>query len=138
MTTRIELSESGWAELRDPAAVPVRLRRPVEKMLFEISQANGVDALANNAGNEVEAAAEIVANIDLDLFSKFNDLNDLLILARIAAWSYDLPITLDSVLELPSGDYQILQEVTAKDITEMMPNFAQDNDPSSPTLPSNA
>jgi len=97
-----------------------------------------VDALANNAGNEVEAAAEIVANIDLDLFSKFNDLNDLLILARIAAWSYDLPITLDSVLELPSGDYQILQEVTAKDITEMMPNFAQDNDPSSPTLPSNA
>ena len=138
MTTRIELSESGWAERRDPAAVPVRLGRPVEKMLFEISQANGVDALANNAGNEIEAAAEIVANIDTDLFSKFNDLNDLLILARVAAWSFDMPITLDSVLDLPAGDYYILQEATAKDITEMMPNFAQDHDPSSPTLPSNA
>jgi len=137
MTVRIELSDSGWAELRSPSAVPVRLRRPVEKMLFEISQANGAEALANNAGNEVAAAAEIVSNIDSELFSKFNDLNDLLILARVAAWSYDMPINLDSVLELPAGDYYILQEVTAKDITEMMPNFAQDHDPTSPTLPSN-
>jgi len=138
MTTRIELSNSGWAELRDPAAVPVRLRRPVEKMLFDISQSNGTEALANNAGNQEQAAAELAANIDGELFSKFNDLNDLLILARVAAWSFDLPITLDSVLDLPAGDYYLLQEATAKDITEMMPNFAQDTDPSSPTLPSNA
>jgi hypothetical protein len=138
MTTRIELSNSGWAELRDPAAVPVRLRRPVEKMLFDISQSNGTEALANNAGDQEQAAAELAANIDGELFSKFNDLNDLLILARVAAWSFDLPITLDSVLDLPAGDYYLLQEATAKDITEMMPNFAQDTDPSSPTLPSNA
>jgi len=138
MTTRIELSNSGWAELRDPAAVPVRLRRPVEKMLFDISQSNGTEALANNAGNQEQAAAELAANIDGELFSKFNDLNDLLILARVAAWSFDLPITLDSVLDLPAGEYYLLQEATAKDITEMMPNFAQDTDPSSPTLPSNA
>lgn len=138
MTTRIELSNSGWAELRDPAAVPVRLRRPVEKMLFDISQSNGTEALANNAGDQEQAAAELAANIDGELFSKFNDLNDLLILARVAAWSFDLPITLYSVLDLPAGDYYLLQEATAKDITEMMPNFAQDTDPSSPTLPSNA
>jgi len=138
MTTRIELSNSGWAELRDPAAVPVRLRRPVEKMLFDISQSNGTEALANNAGDQEQAAAELAANIDGELFSKFNDLNDLLILARVAAWSFELPITLDSVLDLPAGDYYLLQEATAKDITEMMPNFAQDTDPSSPTLPSNA
>jgi len=138
MTTRIELSNSGWAELRDPAAVPVRLRRPVEKMLFDISQSNGTEALANAAGDQEQAAAELVANIDGELFSKFNDLNDLLILARVAAWSFDSPITLDSVLDLPAGDYYLLQEVAAKDITEMMPNFARDYNPSSPTLPSNA
>jgi hypothetical protein len=138
MTTRIELSESGWAELRDPAAVPVRLRRPVEKMLFDISQSNASEALSNNGGNQELAAAEIASNIDGELFTKFNDLNDLLILARVAAWSYDLPITLDSVLDLPAGDYYLLQEVTAKDITQMMPNFAQNSDTNSPTLPSNA
>lgn len=138
MTTRIELSNSGWAELRDPAAVPVRLRRPVEKMLFDISQSNGTEALANAAGDQEQAAAELVANIDGELFSKFNDLNDLLILARVAAWSFDLPITLDSVLDLPASDYYLLQEVAAKDITEMMPNFVQNTNPSSPTLPSNA
>jgi hypothetical protein len=138
MTTRIELSNSGWAELRDPAAVPVRLRRPVEKMLFDISQSNGTEALANAAGDQEQAAAELVANIDGELFSKFNDLNDLLILARVAAWSFDSPITLDSVLDLPASDYYLLQEVAAKDITEMMPNFVQNTNPSSPTLPSNA
>jgi hypothetical protein len=136
MTTRIELSNSGWAELRDPAAVPVRLRRPIEKMLFDISQSNATEALANNDGNQELAVAEIAANIDSDLFEKFNDLNDLLILARVAAWSFDSAINLDAVLDLPASDYQILQEATAKDITQMMPNFAQSNDANSPTLPS--
>ena len=50
MSNKIELSNSGWAILRDPATVPVRLRRPVEKVMIEISQ--------GSAGSALKAAPE--------------------------------------------------------------------------------
>ena len=70
-----------------------------------------------------------------DTLDMYSNLNDLLIVARVESWSYDLPVTLDNVLDLPSNAYEILQEVTAKDITEMMPNFTTSDNKDSPIKP---
>jgi len=132
MTTRISLSNGGWAELREPAAVPVRLRRPVEKVMLEIFQSNSAKEL------EGASAGEVASQLDSKSFDNFTSLNDLLIVARVSAWSLDCAITLDSVLDLPIADYELLQKEAANDITEMMPNFSASDDPSSPINPSDA
>jgi hypothetical protein len=122
MTERIELPESAWAELRSPRSVPERLRRPVTKIMFQISQQ--------------QAQSLSVDVVDPEMVMVYSELNDLLIVARVVAWSYDLPITVDSVLDLPGDAYEILQAKAAESMTEMIPNFASSNDPESPTLPS--
>jgi hypothetical protein len=122
MTERIELPESAWAELRSPRSVPERLRRPVTKLMFQISQQQ-----AENMTNEV---------VDPEMVMIYSELNDLLIVARVIAWSYDSPINVESVLDLPGDAYEILQAKAAESMTEMIPNFNQSNDPESPTLPS--
>lgn len=132
MTQRITLSNGGWADIKAPTAVSERNRRPVEKALLAIAQSNAMKDL------ESTTVAEIASTIDSDSFDKFTVLNDLLIVARVSAWSFDLPITLDNILDLPGEDYKTLQEATAEGITEMMPNFSASDEPDSPIKPSDA
>jgi len=122
MTERIELPDGAWAELRSPRSVPERLRRPVTKIMFEISQQQ-----TENINNDF---------VDPEMVMVYSELNDLLIVARVAAWSYDLPISKDSVLDLPGDAYEILQAKAAESLTEMIPNFGQSSDQESPTQPS--
>ena len=122
MTERIELPDGAWAELRNPRSVPERLRRPVTKMMFQISQQQ-TETINNDF-------------VDPEMVLVYSELNDLLIVARVAAWSYDLPISVDSVLDLPGDAYEILQAKAAESMTEMIPNFGQSSDQESPTQPS--
>jgi hypothetical protein len=148
MSTRIELSEGGWAVLRDPAAVPVKLRRPVEKMLIEVGRGQAKAALeakevalANaKTGDKIEAG-DVVANMDPAILDQFYELNDLLIVARVSEWSFDFPISVDSLGELCQEDYEKLQTVSASNVTSLVPNFGlsknpAQNTPDSPTSPS--
>jgi hypothetical protein len=80
-------------------------------------------------------AAQVAQSLNPDTLDLYSNLNDLLIVARVSEWSYDLPITLDGVLDLPSNAYEVLQEVTAQGILEMMPNFTASADKDSPTQP---
>lgn len=134
---RIELPDGGWADLRDPAAVPVRLRRPVESAIMAIGRDEGTQAALSADGDitDPQVAAGIVQKFGDDTIARYNDLNDLLIVARVAAWSYDVPVTLDAVLDLPAGVYEVLQVATADRITDMMPSFSASHDPASPTKP---
>jgi hypothetical protein len=125
MTERIELPDNAWAELRNPRTVPERLRRPVTQMMFSI---------ANN--QEIQNAENDVVNSEL--VGIYSELNDLVIVARVAAWSFDLPISVDGVLDLPGNAYEVLQEKTVENVLDMIPNFGQSNDPESPTKPSDA
>lgn len=140
MSEKINLPSGGWAVVREPSAVPVRLRRPVEKALLVLgkSQAKGALEAAPSDLNNEQKAAQVAASLDPSILDEFNDLNDLLIIARIESWSFESLITLDSVGNLSQGDYEILQEVSAKDITSMMPKFSVSNDQDSPTKPSDA
>ena len=138
MSNKLELSNSGWAILRDPAAVPVRLRRPVEKMMIEISQNSAGQALQNAPSDlsDEAKAAEVASNLDISVYDTFNNLNDLLIVARVESWSFNTEVNLDSVLDLCAQDYEILQTATADRVEEMLPSFAVSVDQNSPIKPS--
>jgi len=137
MSERIELPDGAWANLRKPSAVPERLRRPVTKAMFVVASGTAGKALMDvdqDLSNEAKAA-QVAQSLNPDTLDLYSNLNDLLIVARVSEWSYDLPITLDGVLDLPSNAYEVLQEVTAQDILEMMPNFTASADNDSPTRP---
>lgn len=143
MSTKIELGNGGWAILRDPAAVPVRLRRPVEKMLMAVGRGQAKaaleakqEAIANaNTGDTIDPSS-IAASMDLSVIDQFYELNDLLIVARVESWSLDLPISVDSLGDLTQEDYELLQKLAADNVTSMVPNFGLSNNPDSPTPPS--
>ena len=143
MSTKIELGNGGWAILRDPAAVPVRLRRPVEKMLMAVGRGQAKaaleakqEAIANaKTGDTIDPSA-VAANMDSTVIDQFYELNDLLIVARVESWSLELPISVDSLGDLTQEDYELLQKVAAQNVTTMVPNFGLSNNPDSPTPPS--
>jgi len=137
MSERIELPNGAWANLRTPSAVPERLRRPVTKAMFVVASGTAGKALMDvdqDLSDEAKAA-QVAQSLNPDTLDLYSNLNDLLIVARVSEWSYDLPITLDGVLDLPSNAYEVLQEVTAQGILEMMPNFTASADKDSPTQP---
>jgi hypothetical protein len=143
MSTKIELANGGWAILRDPAAVPVRLRRPVEKMLMVVGRGQAKaaleakqEAIANAKTGDTIDASTIAASMDLSVIDQFYELNDLLIVARVESWSFDLPISVASLGDLTQEDYELLQKLAADNVTSMVPNFGLSNNPDSPTLPS--
>ena len=143
MSTKIELGNGGWAILRDPAAVPVKLRRPVEKMLMAVGRGQAKaaleakqEAIANaKTGDTIDPSA-VAANMDSTVIDQFYELNDLLIVARVESWSFDLPINVDSLGDLTQEDYELLQKIAATNVTTMVPNFGMSNNPDSPTPPS--
>ena len=143
MSTKIELGNGGWAILRDPAAVPVKLRRPVEKMLMAVGRGQAKAALeakeaaiANaKTGDTIDPSA-VAATIDSSIIDQFYELNDLLIVARVESWSLDLPINIESLGDLTQEDYELLQKIAAQNVTTMVPNFGLSNNPDSPTPPS--
>lgn len=143
MSQKIELSNNGWAVLRDPAAVPVKLRRPVEKVLMDVGRKQKKAtleakeaAIANAKTGETIDVSFVASELDQATIDQLYELNDLLIVARVESWSLDLPITLASLGELTQEDYELLQKVAAKDVTTMVPNFGLSNNPDSPTPPS--
>ena len=143
MSTKIELGNGGWAILRDPAAVPVKLRRPVEKMLMAVGRGQAKaaleakqEAIANAKTGDTIDPSTVAANMDPTVIDQFYELNDLLIVARVESWSLDLPISVDSLGDLTQEDYELLQKVAAQNVTTMVPNFGLSKNPDSPTPPS--
>jgi len=137
MSEKLELTNGAWAILRQPQDVPVRLRRPVEKAMMRVSQGQAGEALKSAPTDLTDEAkaAEVAATIDPDVLDTFNDLNDVLIVARVESWSFESPVSLDSVLNLKASDYEILQKSVVDNITDMMPNFGLDTDEDSPGQP---
>ena len=139
MSEKISLPSGGWAVLRAASAVPVKLRRPVEKAILALGQSQAKSALVSAPDlSDSEKVAEVAASIKPEILDQFNELNDLLIVAIVESWSFEAPISVESLGDFPQADYEALQEIAAKDVTSMMPRFGASNDPNSPTKPSDA
>lgn len=143
---RENLPGGGWADLRDPAEVSERLRRPIRAIQIKLAKDPafaGVVAEAAKKGAaavkgmaEAEAAA-MVTQMGEESASLLDELNDRLIIARVMGWSYDVPVSLDALLDLPGPAYDRLKELCAEGALEGM-DFSPSQEEDSPTVPSTA
>ncbi|GIG57398.1 hypothetical protein Lfu02_17700 [Longispora fulva] len=140
---RISLPDGAWADLRDPQAVPERLRRPIVRMQTKLAgkqavmsaiQSTSADALDDPAESE-RVAASLGDALDL-----IDELNDLVVVALVGGWSYQSAISVDALLDMPSAAYASLRKACAPHLKDMTPDFSPDgaDDAASPIAPSNA
>lgn len=126
---KIDLPEGGWASLRDPKKVPERLRRPIMSKVSAMGRGTEMKRLV-----EAKTPEEIVGELDLSFIETSSELNDLLVVALVDEWSYDgLPITVESVMDLPGDVYDALRTAVSPFITDIMPDFGPVPDPKAPT-----
>jgi hypothetical protein len=109
----------GWVELRDPKKVPEKLRRPVKYAVF--------------ASQNVAAAVE-AKTLTVDQFVSVDALTDAAIVALVAEWSFEQPLTGDGLLDLPGDAYDAVTELVKDHVLELMPNYSSDgmSDPKAP------
>jgi len=103
----------GWVELRSPTEVPERLRRPVVHA--------SIDAQRFADLEEGDFTGEDMNQLQV--------LNDLVAIALVSKWSFEADISLDGLLDLPSGSYDELLAIVAPQVGELMPNFGVNPDP---------
>jgi hypothetical protein len=138
----------GWAELRDPEEVPERLRQPVKIAGARLAQYRGMRkaAEAANAAGVTDtdglaklddATEQAIAEEMGDAMGHLIELQNLVIVSRVAAWSFADAVTLDGLLDLTSRQYDALQALCGSD-ADMTENLGPNPDPASPTPPSAA
>lgn len=128
---KIDLPGDMWATLRRPEEVPERLRRPIGAITGRALNAPGLTA-AVQAKDEAGAATALGA-VGIQLMY---DLNDALIVALVKDWSYETPVSVETLGDLPGEVYDALQDATAPFLDRLLPNFGVSPDPASPTVPS--
>lgn len=143
---RENLPDGGWADLRDRADISERLRRPIRAIQMKLArdpafasvvkaaQAKGIHGVKDLDEGE---AAEMAAQMGDESAAALDELNDRLILARVAGWSYGDEVTADALLDLPGPAYDRLKELCAEGALEGT-DFGPSQDENSPTLPSTA
>lgn len=145
--TRKALTAGGWADLRDVADIPERLRRPIRRMQMRLAANPAFADVVKDAGDhgiatlkdlsEDQAVAMMSAMGD-GAFELMDDLNDRAVIARVAGWSYGGDVTVEALQELPGAVYDELRELCADGVLDTGPDFGPSPDPDSPTAPSNA
>jgi hypothetical protein len=145
MTARHDLP-GGWAEIRDPGEVPERLRQPVKvasarlaqyrgmRKAAEAATAAGVTDSASLAGLD-EATEDALAREMGDAMGDLVTLQNLVIVSRVAAWSFSDTVTLDALLDLTSVQYDALETLCGRS-SDLQEDLGPNPDPQSPTQPS--
>lgn len=143
--TRHALPNGAHADLRDHADVSERLRRPVRAIQMKLAKdpafSGVVDAAKKGGADSVkdideDSAASMVSAMGDDAAALLDDLNDKVVLTRVVGWSFDLPVSADSLLDLPGPVYDRLRELCAEGALESTPDFSPSTDTASPTEPS--
>lgn len=117
MSERVELPGGAWAQLRDVDAVTERQRKPFITAIGRVSKMDGMDDGGIGAVVEVQ---------------------DALITAMVEAWSFELAIDTDSLLDLPHRTVTALRNACGRFRDDLIPDFGASPDPQTPTEPSSA
>lgn len=145
--TRHELPGGGWADLRDQADVTERLRRPVRAIQMKLARDPAFkDVVADASKKNVTSMGDIDESEALSMATAMGDeslglmdeLNDRLVIARVAGWSYEGEVTLDGLQDLPGPVYDKLRELCAEGALQQGPDFSPTTEADSPTEPSTA
>lgn len=103
----------GWIDVREPEAVPERLRRNV--------------VMLATAGQGLTTDGESFSPDDMAFVNQFNDA---VAICLVAQWSWtDVPVSIEGLLELPIRAYEAIVQHGQKQVAALMPNFSVDPDP---------
>lgn len=129
MPKEITLPGNEWAIIHNPDEVPERLRR--QYLLSQAEILDGADVTMNSRGKPSKMT------MNSKVIKAVADSGDVLILAFTKKWSFESPITVEAVQDLPSGVYQALKEACekAKDGLFVVADVDEAKDPASPIVP---
>lgn len=140
MTTRIDLPGGAWADIKAPDELTEKDRRSIRKAgvpLVEVRaqlRAAGLQKPeAAMTDDERERAWAITMGSDA-----VSDQSATFVIVYTTAWSYNLPVNIDTVLDLPAPVFDALVAATMPQGDGTPPNITVDGaaDPTSPTVPS--
>lgn len=136
----IVLPSGATVDIRAAADVTERHRRPLRKLQGELGRHAEFFEAMEKAQAKLQAGKKLTKteqdSIADDLgpaLDLVEELNDRVVIALVAGWSYSLPVELDSVLDLPGADLDALRAVVSPLARELMPDFSVTKDKDSPT-----
>jgi len=133
--------EDNWAKLRDPEEVPEKLRRPLLALQRRSLVALGEElvSIEGRQPTAAEAWRSLKARVDSGELELEEQIEDRIVVAFVADWSYELPVTPESVGELPAGVVKALRKACEPLIGPLLGETTDDDvlDPQSPTVPAN-
>jgi hypothetical protein len=138
----LTLPSGATADLRDVADVTERQRRPIKRIQTKLA---GLPAFVN-AVEEAKAQGD---GVDLtpdqqlkiaagmgEAFDLLEELNDALVAALVAGWSYGFVVSADAVQDLPGRDLDALRTAVAPFLAQLNPDFEPSPDAASPSVAS--
>ncbi|MFJ9616705.1 hypothetical protein [Streptomyces noursei] len=139
----INLPSGASADLRDVADVTERQRRPIKRIQSQLAARPAFAAAVKEAqaisGAELSPEAELRIAAGMgDAFDLLEELNDFLVAALVAGWSYGFPVTADAVQDIPGADLDALRTECAPFLPKLLPDFEPTAEADSPTVPSGA
>ena len=138
----LTLPSGATADLREVADVTERQRRPIKRIQTKLA---GLPAFVN-AVKEAEAQGDgtsltpeqqltIAAGMG-EAFDLLEELNDALVAAIVAGWSFGFVVSADTVQDLPGRDLDALRAAVAPYLAQLNPDFEPNPDPASPSVAS--
>lgn len=105
----VQLGDGKTALLRDVEQISERQRRPI---------------------------TEAITPGEDPSMKEMNILLDKMIMAFVASWDRDEPLSEDALLDLPIGPYDKLRQAVMPFMDAILPDFGPTPDPETPTVPS--
>jgi hypothetical protein len=139
---RISLPSGATADIRDIADVTERQRRPIKRIQTRLA---GLPAFVNAVeeakaqGDGVELTPEQQLKIAAGMgeaFDLLEELNDSLVVALTAGWSYAFGVSVDAVQDLSGRDLDALRTAVAPYLAQLNPDFDPSPEQDSPTVAS--
>jgi hypothetical protein len=135
----ITLPSGATADIRDVADVTERGRRPIKRIQTRLAGlpdfVHAVEEAKQQKDDEEltpEQQLTIAAGMG-EAFDLLEDLNDALVVALVAGWSYGFGVSVDSVQDLPGRDLDALRAAVSPYLSQLNPDFDPSPAADSPT-----
>jgi hypothetical protein len=158
---KVDLPSGGWAILRDPDTITVKMRKPLQRVQMRVGFDADLQAVVRyqmRVQRELLAARKAAADAGVEFDDEsfepslpqtvkqsalsdeqldlLGDLATVTTVTLIESWSFDAPVSRDALEDLPPKDFDALVEAAAKYRDDLLPSFDVDPDDNSPTEPS--
>ncbi|MEY9944886.1 hypothetical protein [Kitasatospora sp. GAS1066B] len=141
-------SAGAWVDLREPSEVPERLRRPARRLQLTLASNPAFAEVIKQAGKgsapqsvddiDEDDALAMAQQMGPDAYDVMDQLNDWAVVGRVMGWSFEGPVTIDTLQDLPGATYDELRALCADGALDSGLDLRPTLDETSPTVPSTA